>query len=685
MPAIRSFDVFDTLLVRASGSAESVFLTLGRELSQAGLTSWTPEEFARRRVEAEKAALQSAPGGEADLAAIYRQLQLLGGPQDIGECMRRELAVEAAGLRAIPGMVAEVDEARRSGALVVFLSDMYAPSEWLRECLTQHGFFKDGDQVIVSNEWGASKQTGTLFPLVAGKFGGDVPRPLHMGDNLWSDVECAKAAGWDAMHRPVGQLTRYEKILADHLMATDGAAAAFAGTARLARLEVLYQARSQRFTWAALCAGIGAPVLTAYCAWLLHDARRRGLRRLVFLARDGVVLRNVTDVLIARLGISDMQTSCLHTSRQVFRMSSLTPECSELPPWVHDREGGISLESAMARVGLNPGDFRSEIKHHGLDPDTPARPLSDPEADLLRTLFREPKIIDAALKQATAMRKFFHTYLERELGDAGATTANPFALVDIGWRGTTFAGVLSHLSERVSSRAQGYLFAFLDTENRHKLPAQIHPYFHDARTGEGISSEASLVPLLEDFCTTPEGTLLGFTSDPDGTPVPVHRQLELSKHSLEKISLCSSIILTYAQKLDASWLQEQVDQRTFLPLWEEVMRECWLKPSPQEALEFATHHQEIDQAGYFQRPLITPYTLGEVVLWALFLRDLPPGIARWPEGRRLASGPAMAAAIDYIRRMHSCLECLPLLRRLPSLIRTAKSALRRRLSKERRS
>src|SRR6266487_327166 len=76
MTQIASFDVFDTLLTRAVGSPEALFLALGRRLFQAGLIAVTPEAFARARIEAERRAYKNAgrTTGECTLDTIYAEL-----------------------------------------------------------------------------------------------------------------------------------------------------------------------------------------------------------------------------------------------------------------------------------------------------------------------------------------------------------------------------------------------------------------------------------------------------------------------------------------------------------------------------------------------------------------------------------------------------------------------------------
>ena len=50
---MESFDVFDTVLTRIVGLPVSVFVVLGKKLTDKSMLSVSPVEFARQRVEAE--------------------------------------------------------------------------------------------------------------------------------------------------------------------------------------------------------------------------------------------------------------------------------------------------------------------------------------------------------------------------------------------------------------------------------------------------------------------------------------------------------------------------------------------------------------------------------------------------------------------------------------------------------
>src|SRR4051812_15454683 len=101
MPGLQTFDVFDTLLVRAVGDPTSVFLLLGQLDNVRELTGCHPEEFARLRVAAERRARSGR--AEVTLPEIYTELAagLNLTPTEADAVLQEELRLEQRLSRAV--------------------------------------------------------------------------------------------------------------------------------------------------------------------------------------------------------------------------------------------------------------------------------------------------------------------------------------------------------------------------------------------------------------------------------------------------------------------------------------------------------------------------------------------------------------------------------------------------------
>ena len=97
---LHTYDVFDTVMVRAVGSHETVHLFVGRRLQSAGIIKQTPEVFARARIAAEARAFRNHGGLDChvSLNRIYAELAWALGldAETTQKCLAAELDCERA-------------------------------------------------------------------------------------------------------------------------------------------------------------------------------------------------------------------------------------------------------------------------------------------------------------------------------------------------------------------------------------------------------------------------------------------------------------------------------------------------------------------------------------------------------------------------------------------------------------
>ena len=75
----------------------------------------------------------------------------------------------------------------------------------------------------------------------------------------------------------------------------------------------------RKLTFEDVCRQYTAPILTNYVWWILHEAEARGINRIYFLARDGLILKNIAEELCTTFSL---RISChyLYVSRAALRM-----------------------------------------------------------------------------------------------------------------------------------------------------------------------------------------------------------------------------------------------------------------------------------------------------------------------------------------------------------------------------
>ncbi|MEM8924440.1 MAG: HAD family hydrolase [Actinomycetota bacterium] len=283
--------------------------------------------------------------------AIERVADLRAGVR--GTPGRRETAekLEERLCRPVPEVVSSLQRIRAAGTTVRFVSDTERSSASLIAMLSGLGIFAEGDDLVSSDEWGATKARGDLLPLVWSKelAAGEVV--WHIGDHLWSDVAMAEQAGIRAFHVAGAVPTRYERIMAGDPTTAGPAVAAAARRARLAieaERSAVADARNRRIE--VLGADIAGQVLGAFLLWLADKVRTERLSHLVFLARDGEL-----PLLMARAMPDDhwdVPLTYAHCSRRSWAVAGdpTTEEGAERRARIVDYLHGLNLRPG--RIGV---------------------------------------------------------------------------------------------------------------------------------------------------------------------------------------------------------------------------------------------------------------------------------------------------------------------------------------------
>lgn len=319
-----SFDVFDTLLNRTCGRPQAVFELMEQKSGRKG--------FARARIAAERKANRRARrrGDETSLDEIY---SLIPKFADLKE---REIVAETDCLRGNPEMLAVWRKAGELGKKRVIVSDMYLSQQFIEERLRENGI--DGwDGFFLSRERKAKKSTGELFKLMLNEMGVVPSCVLHIGDNPYSDVSQANKVGIVAyqycrdcttsvLDRALCNSFAWGKMLANGLPKFEAD-----------NCDVGY--------WGKVGFMLGGALGYAYARFVGETAKRLGIRRLLFVARDGYHL-----IPVFRLLYPEIETSYIYAPRRLWHEESVDAEYEEYVKSLHienpDEVGFVDLTTS---------------------------------------------------------------------------------------------------------------------------------------------------------------------------------------------------------------------------------------------------------------------------------------------------------------------------------------------------
>ena len=465
-----AFDIFDTLLKRDCARPADLFALME-------MTHQAASGFAQARLTAEAQTRQTL-GREVTLAEIYAN-PALQGTNPAAEC-----AAELAMIASNQPVAQAAATCHARGQKVYAVSDMYLPKAQIEAMLQKCGLdFLDG--VFVSCEYGVQKRSGRLFKLFLQQTALHPADVLFVGDSPRADFAGAALAGIRCFLLPRPTPLPYTKTPAD---AVGGAAAA-----------TLQNCCQNLGPSAALGAELLGPLAVGFAAWLHGQRAAIPGAKLVFLARDMYLVRQVYQLLYPQ-----EETFYLKVSRQ-----SLLPALLQCPM---NEQALALLADALPRQQLTRRQiaaylgFAAPKENSTKTYDLRTRPLPRSTKEMLLALAAHSKLPEG--EQLRRRAEQARAYLEQ----AGLADG-PVLLVDIGSGGTT----QRVLEELLHTQLHGCYLACDERLHQNLPPERAKAFLFGG-------SPAPLwywvgQPMLEVLLSEPCGPTVGYTVQ-DGQAMP---------------------------------------------------------------------------------------------------------------------------------------------------------------------
>lgn len=490
---LATFDIFDTTLLRKCGNPDVVFSLVALKLFP------DREELQREYVIWRRQAATVA-GTDASINDIYSAEGAEAFPGLTGaEVMDAEFAVESEMLTVNPDVRDKIAELRADGWTIKFLSDMYLPSKFLSRILRREGCLVGDEEVIVSCEWGARKDNGTLYDVVRKKYTPDTW--IHHGDNLRSDIRIARKNGVKPVRIDTGYTGLENRIgRLGQAMRSPWKASYFQGIMRCARIV------SGNSSVDILAADHVAGLYLPFVLFILRQARLRGLKKVHFLSRDGYIMYRIAQALNQK----DIELNYLFVSRKALTRAFIASEPEQKFMQIVDRKTliGKSVSSILSQLKLD----RDEIeKFHSIKFEYNKILTKSQEQDFLGKIFNNPDFTPDFISECDAEVQTVREYLIQQ----GLSDDESQAMVDIGWLGTTrlmVNGILGLSDE--SNIPTFYVGVRGDVYPR--TAGDFWPYFPEGRLDTGATA------LIENyFSASPYPSTIGYERSDSGEILPI--------------------------------------------------------------------------------------------------------------------------------------------------------------------
>lgn len=450
---IISFDIFDTLLIRYVRKPDDIFSIIEKKYGFI--------DFHRRRVDAGIKASGKAQNGEATFDEIYSYLS---------EDSRIELELEKEYLQANPAILSVFKWCKKHGKKIIAVSDMYLPSSFLLEVLSQNGF--EIDRIYVSCEWKCNKRSGEIFDKVLGDLGCRPKNIVHIGDSWKSDYISPKRKGIEAIH--INKRSYSDNILT---CISENC------------LEENYFTKLGYDTL--------GPLLAGFTRWLNKQCSEKKIDKILFFARDGKIIKETYDVLYSH------DTEYVYVSRQSLNTAALWlhPEFEDLKKYIIVTKS-FTLSTFVKRIGLNCDDCVGELEQARLsltDEFDEKEFWNNNNVKLFYNLIKH-KAINNSIGQYKAFAAYIAPFLDKD----------NIGLVDIGWKGSIqkrFEELINTMEGFKKTKFYGFYYGI-----EHNA-SNVEGYLYKAQSGakSKIVIDAGF-GLVETFFLAREGSTLKYSS-----------------------------------------------------------------------------------------------------------------------------------------------------------------------------
>ncbi|WP_019678360.1 HAD family hydrolase [Ruminococcus flavefaciens] len=485
-----SFDIFDTLIVRDVNKPVDIFKILEIKTKIKG--------FAQKRIEAEQKARELNSNGEVTLPEIYRVFDGIS-PEKIDYFCRLELSAELGLCHAKPNMLQFFNDCKKYYK-VILISDMYLKSDMIEILLYRCGI-TGYEKLYISCEAGLSKGgSGALFDYVSKDLSIGTNEITHIGNDISSDVINARRKGLNVI-----KIRTKENNLISRVACPEPCR-----NSEEFRKSIIYNFINNTthdpedkydFYYRFGYENLGV-LLWGFCKWLLQQMHRDGVEQVLFVARDGYMIKKIYDKM---MGASDIPSYYFEMSRRSIRVAASFSnalsyeEMLELMPL----PSRSSIEQIFDAWGLPIEQYIDVYTSFGVEKGEIFWTKNLKTNGKIRQLYEKLRkdIIENAADEYNKMLAYTEQF----------SLWKKTAFVDIGWGATIQKELLKALKKAgISSEIYGYYIA-LDQRTSFEsesIDFRAKGYIWDNYNGSGdMMEEKCFVGLFESFFLENEGSV----------------------------------------------------------------------------------------------------------------------------------------------------------------------------------
>lgn len=410
-----SFDIFDTLILRNVSDPMDIFSFLA--------TKYSLLDFGKIRVNVERKLRlkkkEKYDNYEVNINEIYEEIYKLTSI-DPKEGIKNELDEEKNFCYANPYMKTIFDTLIQNGKKVIITSDMYLPHDLMVELLESCGY-TGYDKLFVSCDYYCSKRDLGLYEYIKENYLEEDETVIHVGDNYQSDFLSAKEVGWDAYHYPQNKTLGKPLDKIGMSFITGSYYCSIVDNFLYNGSKEGYPYNQMPYYYGFMYGGI---FILGYVNWIHKKAVENKMDKVIFLARDGYILKQVYDMLY-----NDIPSEYALWSRHASMKTSLK---TNLEAYIWQFVKRRKRNNPQITIGNILKDMEFEELINKLE-DVGIEVNDTVEDDEI-----EENLINLIIDNCDDVKKISKKYSEaaKKYYQEILGNAKKVAIVDIGWRGS---------------------------------------------------------------------------------------------------------------------------------------------------------------------------------------------------------------------------------------------------------
>ena len=421
------------------------------------------------------------------------------------------------------------------------------------------------------------------------------------------------------------ELNRYEKAILNSRSGSREFRSLVAGVSRAVRLSEIQSNEHLQTIWDT-GANVGGPTFFFFVWWVFEGAKKKGIERLYFVARDGQILLKIAELIKERWQY-DIECRYLYSSRQAWAVPAIEDIGEFEIDWMVKRDlvGFISINMILNRINLRPDEIKDTLKSYDFPEDSWDSNLSRRGLARFKSFLKEKSVKNKIISIADSRFNYTAGYLKQEklLEDVS------YGIVDTGWTAISqfaLSKILDKLNKRPKEGVKGFYLGLKEHKKVYK-DDKLFSFLFDLSSSirnYNLRNDA----IYEMFAAADHGKTVGY-SKKDETFSPVLDK-PINKEAVEwGVETQQGSIVKFADEFTKHCKKDFVNEKNAQEVSSAVLNRFIFTPSLAETTAYGeyVHNFQFKKDDFIKvAPVIN---LPEVLLYGFKIRMF---IGLWPPG-----------------------------------------------------